>query len=211
MPDFDRKTHWQNVYEQKAATEVSWFQSKPAISLELIAQCGLSSSAPIIDVGGGASTLVEQLIEKGHANLTVLDISGAALESTQERLGKKADAVSWVESDVTAFSPEHQFVVWHDRALFHFLTDNEDRRCYVGVLKDALQVGGYLILASFAVGGPEKCSGLPIVQYDAQKLKAELGSGFELVEERAEEHITPAQRVQKFAYFRFQRVAETDT
>lgn len=211
MQDFDKKAHWQNVYEQKAATEVSWFENKPAVSLDLIAQCGLSSSAPIIDVGGGASTLVDQLIEQGHTNLTVLDISGAALESTQDRIGKKADAVDWIESDVIAFSPEHQFVVWHDRALFHFLTDNEDRRRYVSVLKDALQVGGYLILASFAVGGPEKCSGLPIVQYNAQKLRAELGSDFELVEERAEEHITPAQRVQKFAYFRFQWVAETDT
>ncbi len=211
MQDFDKKAHWQNVYEQKAVTEVSWFENKPTISLDLIAQCGLSSSAPIIDVGGGASTLVDQLIEQGHTNLTVLDISGAALESTQDRLGKKADAVNWVESDVTTFSPEHQFIVWHDRALFHFLTDKEDRRRYVSVLKDALQVGGYLILASFAVGGPEKCSGLPIVQYDAQKLRSELGSDFKLIEVRAAEHTTPAQRVQKFAYFRFQRVAETDT
>lgn len=203
MQDFDRKAHWQNVYGQKDATEVSWFQVEPAVSLELIANCGLEPSDPIIDVGGGASTLVDHLLEEGHTNLAVLDISGAALAASRNRLGANAGTVSWIESDVTTFSPESQFVLWHDRAVFHFLTDTEDRRCYVSTLRNALRVGGHLVLASFAIGGPEKCSGLPIVQYDAQKLIAELGPGFNLVEERTEEHITPAQRVQRFAYFRF--------
>ena len=174
MQDFDRRAHWQNVYEQKEATEVSWFQSKPAISLELIANCHLDPSDPIIDVGGGASLLVDQLIDQGYTNLAVLDISGAALARSAKRLGEKAGAVSWMESDVTAFLPDTQVALWHDRAVFHF-------------------------------------SGLPIVQYDAPKLKAELGSGFKLLEERTEEHITPAQRVQKFAYFRFERIAKNET
>jgi len=211
VQDFDRKTHWQNVYEQKEATEVSWFQENPAISLELIANCHLDSSDPIIDVGGGASVLVDRLIGQGYSNLAVLDISGAALAKSAQRLGESARTVIWIESDVTAFSPDTQVALWHDRAVFHFLTDAADRRGYVQALKKALRVGGHLILASFAIGGPEKCSGLPIVQYDAPKLIAELGEGFKLLEERTEEHITPAQGVQKFAYFHFERIAENET
>ncbi|MBR2515517.1 MAG: class I SAM-dependent methyltransferase [Halomonas sp.] len=210
MQAFDRKTHWQNIYEQKEATEVSWFQSKPTVSLEFIANCGLERSDPVIDVGGGASVLVDYLLETGHTNVTVLDISEAALAASRKRLGPNASAVSWVESDVTAFSPNSQFALWHDRAVFHFLVDAEDRQRYVRALERALRVGGHLILASFAIGGPEKCSDLPIIQYDSQKLKAELGSGFKLVEERTEEHCTPAQGVQKFAYFCFERISKNE-
>ena len=208
MQGFDRKTHWQNVYEQKKTTEVSWFQARPAVSLDLIANCCLDPADPIIDVGGGASVLVDYLFAQGHTNLTVLDISGAALAASRNRLGANAGAVKWVESDVTTYSPEIRYTLWHDRAVFHFLTDAEDRRRYVETLKNALRVGGHLILASFAIGGPEKCSGLPIVQYDARKLQSEFGPGFELVEERAESHVTPAQRVQDFAYFRFRHIEE---
>jgi len=210
VQDFDRKVHWQNVYKQKDAKEVSWFQEKPAISLELIANCRIAPSDPIIDVGGGASLLVDHLIEQGYTNLAVLDISGAALAKTAQRLGENAGAISWIESDVTAFSPEAQVALWHDRAVFHFLTDAADRQNYVRALKKALRLGGHLIIASFAIGGPEKCSGLPIIQYDAFKLKTELGGGFKLLEERTEEHITPANRVQKFAYFHFERIAENE-
>jgi|TARA_R110001606_G_scaffold328249_2_gene475388 SAM-dependent methyltransferase len=206
MQDFDKKAYWQNIYEQKNATDVSWFQSIPMISLELISRCSLDLSDQIIDVGGGASVLVDHLLEKGHTNIAVLDISGAALAASRRRLGESALAVNWIESDITTFTHEVQFALWHDRAVFHFLTDAEDRRHYVRSLKNALRVGGHLIIVSFAVGGPEKCSGLPIVQYDAEKLAAELGLGFKLVEERSEEHITPAQQVQQFAYFRFERV-----
>jgi len=208
VQDFDRKAHWQNVYQQKEATEVSWFQEKPAISLELIANCRFAPFDSIIDVGGGASVLVDHLIEHGYTNLAVLDISGAALAKSAQRLGEKAGEISCIESDVTAFSPETKFAIWHDRAVFHFLTDAADRQNYVKTLKKALRLGGHLIIASFAIGGPEKCSGLPIVQYDASKLKAELGGAFKLLGERTEEHITPAERVQKFAYFHFERVAE---
>ncbi|WP_105259218.1 class I SAM-dependent methyltransferase [Pseudoalteromonas sp. T1lg88] len=210
MQEFDRKAHWQNVYEHKEVTEVSWFQAKSALSLELIANSHLEPSAPIIDVGGGASVLVDQLLDQGYTNLTVLDISGAALAKSAKRLGEKAGAVNWLESDVTAFSPDSQVALWHDRAVFHFLTDAAERQRYVGALKKTLRLGGHLIIAAFAIGGPEKCSGLPIVQYDAAKLIAELGPEFRLLEERIEEHITPAQRVQKFAYFRFERIVENE-
>lgn len=210
MQDFDRKTYWQNIYQQKEPTEVSWFQLKPTVSLDLIANCHLDQADPIIDVGGGASVLVDHLLKQEHTNLAVLDISGAALAASRKRLGANAGVVTWIESDVTSYSPESDFALWHDRAVFHFLTDAEDRQRYVKTLKNALRVGGHLILASFAIGGPDKCSGLPIVQYDARKLEAELGLGFKLVEERAEKHITPAQRIQEFAYFQFIRIAEDE-
>ena len=208
MQDFEPKAHWENIYQQKKPSEVSWFQAEPTVSLDLIADCRLDQDDPIIDVGGGASVLVDHLLKQGHTNLAVLDISGAALAVSRKRLGANAEDVTWIESDVTSYSPESEFALWHDRAVFHFLTNAEDRRRYVKTLKNALRFGGHLILASFAIGGPEKCSGLAIVQYDARKLESELGPGFKFVEERAEKHITPAKRVQEFAYFHFTRIAE---
>jgi len=206
VTEVDRKNHWQTIYEQKQSSEVSWFQTNPVVSMQLIANCGLGNSAPIIDVGGGASVLADHLLEQGYTQLSVLDISAAALATSQKRLGDKASAVGWIESDITAYRPDSQFELWHDRAVFHFLTDATDRHSYVNALKHALPVNGHLIIASFAIGGPEKCSGLPIVQYDASKLAVELGTGFKLIEERTEKHITPAQREQAFAYFHFVRI-----
>ncbi len=205
MSSTDRKSHWEKVYSEKQPAEVSWFQARPALSLELIENAQLAPDDPIIDVGGGASTLVDELLAAGYADLTVLDVSGAALQASRHRLGEKAGSVRWVESDVTRFESDRAFALWHDRAVFHFLTDPADRKAYVAALKAALRPGGHLIIASFAIGGPEKCSGLPIVQYDADKLLAELGPGFRLVEQRAETHVTPAQRTQAFAYFRLIR------
>lgn len=208
VESFDRKAHWQKVYGGKEPSDLSWFQAEPSLSLELISNCGLSLSDPIIDVGGGASVLIDRLIHRGYSRLTVLDISAAALKNSKRRLGVDSDRVEWIESDITAYEPREQFALWHDRAVFHFLTDPNDRKNYVAALKQALRSGGHLILASFATGGPEKCSGLPIVQYDSRKLMAELGPGFRLVEERAESHVTPAQRIQAFAYFRLIRVGD---
>lgn len=206
MTEVDRKNHWQTIYEQKQSSEVSWFQTNPVVSMQLIANCGLGNSDPIIDVGGGASVLIDHLLEQGYTQLSVLDISAAALATSQKRLGDKANTVAWIESDITSYRPDSQFALWHDRAVFHFLTDATDRHSYVTALKHALPVNGHLIIASFAIGGPEKCSGLPIVQYNASKLVAELGPGFKLIEERTEKHITPAQREQAFAYFHFVRI-----
>lgn len=205
MGNFDRTAHWQKIYEGQDASEVSWFQAEPSISLELIDNCALDPADPIIDVGAGASVLIDRLLRRGYSRLAVLDISAAALETSRRRLGTDADRVGWFESDVMTFESPQSFALWHDRAVFHFLTNANDRKNYVAVLKQTLRPGGHLIIASFAIGGPEKCSGLPAVQYDSRKLLAELGSEFRLVEERAESHVTPGRRIQEFAYFRLMR------
>lgn len=206
MVGVEKKTHWEEVYRTKSPTEVSWFQRQPAVSVELIEACGIGRDDPVIDVGGGASRLVDQLLVRGFRRLAVLDISGTAIVHAKERLGKNADSVEWYETDITGFVPPHPFALWHDRAVFHFLTAEADRRRYVEALRKATTPMGHVIIATFAIGGPEKCSGLDIVQYDAPSMCAELGNGFELVEERDELHITPADKEQKFAYFRFRRV-----
>ncbi len=201
----DRKSHWEKVYGDKVPLEVSWYQKEPSLSLSLIRHTRIAYDAPIIDVGGGASVLVDYLCDEGYSNVAVLDISAKAVAYAQERLGDIAAGVEWYEEDVTRFKPTRLYSVWHDRAVFHFLTDESDRRDYVKVLTNTLKPGGHLIIAAFAIGGPIKCSGLDIVQYDASKLMAELGEGFELVEEREEVHTTPAEKQQKFTYFRFVR------
>jgi ubiquinone/menaquinone biosynthesis C-methylase UbiE len=202
---FDRKAHWENMYQEKSPLDVSWYQKEPKLSLELIHRTGVSLDEPIIDVGGGASVLVDFLCKDGFTNLSVLDISENALADAKKRLGDLAKNIEWIESDITEFSSSHKFSLWHDRAVFHFLTDKSDRRKYVRALTQALKAGGHLIIAAFAIGGPDKCSGLEIAQYDSLKLKAELGEEFELLEERNEIHITPANKEQKFMYFRFIR------
>ena len=202
---FDKKTYWEKIYREKSSSDVSWYQESPDLSLELIRRSGVRNDEAIVDVGGGASVLVDVLCEEGFRNLSVLDISGIALAGAQQRLGGLAETIEWFEADITEFDPPHAFTLWHDRAVFHFLTDESDRRKYVNVLKRALRPGGHLIIAAFAIGGPEQCSGLQVVQYDSSRLKAELGEEFELVEERDEVHITPANKEQRFTYFRFVR------
>lgn len=200
---FDRKTHWQNIYQDKSARDVSWYQKEPTLSLELIRHTRIARDEPVIDVGGGASVLVDHLCKDGFTNLAVLDISGNALASAKNRLGDSARNIAWFEADITQFNPPHQFSLWHDRAVFHFLTDQSDRKRYVDTARHTLRPGGHLIIAAFAIGGPEKCSGLDIVQYDSDKLVAVLGKDFELVEQKDEVHRTPSQKEQKFTYFRF--------
>ena len=197
----DRKNHWEKVYRNKSPLEVSWFQENPALSLQLIGDARLALDAPVIDVGGGASILVDKLCDAGYTNIAVLDVSASALAHARERLAGRANAVHWYEADVTRFKPPQRFALWHDRAVFHFLTDKTDRDSYVSVLKQALRPGGHVIIMAFAIDGPAKCSGLDIVQYDEDKLKAALGPGFELAETGFETHKTPAGGQQKFAYF----------
>jgi SAM-dependent methyltransferase len=201
-----RKQHWEDVYSNKSATEVSWYQAEPKLSLELIANTGIPRDAAIIDVGGGASVLVDRLYHAGYRNLTVLDISARALEVAQKRLGDAAARIHWIDSDITEFQPPQTYALWHDRAVFHFLTDAGDRRRYVDILRRAVPAGGHVIMAAFAIGGPIRCSGLEIMQYDAERMQAELGAGFELVEQRDETHRTPAGADQLFSFFRFRRV-----
>lgn len=202
---FDRKSHWENVYRTRSPLDVSWYQEEPAMSLQLIEATGVARDAPLIDVGGGASVLVDRLCAAGHSRLAVLDISTKALDYARARLGRHADSIEWFAGDVTRFDPPHRFALWHDRAVFHFLTVEAERKRYVEVLKQALQPGGHLIIAAFAIGGPQQCSGLDIVQYDRARLLAELGDEFVLIEERDELHLTPAKRHQEFGYFRLQR------
>lgn len=198
----DRKLHWENVYQQKSPHEVSWYQQNPSLSLQLIQHCQLAPDAALIDVGGGASRLADSLINDAYSNVTVLDVSAHALEHAKTRLADKAGTVEWFAEDITGFKPPHRFSLWHDRAVFHFLTSRSDREKYISVLKQALEPGGFVIIMAFAMDGPLKCSGLDIVQYDAEKLLAELGQGFELLETGHEIHNTPAEQQQRFAYFR---------
>jgi len=204
----ETKKHWENVYRDKSPLKVSWYQREPALSLSLIARARVARDAPIIDVGGGSSTLVDKLCDEAYTDISVLDISGVALNHTKNRLADKAGKVRWYEADVTSFEPPQRYALWHDRAVFHFLTLKLDRERYVNVLKQALEPHGQIIIMTFAIDGPGKCSGLDIVQYDADKMAAELGQGFELIETGHEIHHTPAGSQQKFAYFRFRFMAK---
>lgn len=195
------KNHWENVYTTKATDAVSWFQSHADLSLRLIRDTGVSHSASIIDVGGGASTLVDDLLADGFDTLSVLDLSGAALNVAQTRLGGRAREVQWIEADIIkARFPTHAFDVWHDRAVFHFLTTPEDRVAYVQNVLRALKPGGHLIVATFAENGPLKCSGLPVMRYSAEALHSEFGETFKLVKHEAETHRTPMGTDQQFLY-----------
>jgi len=202
---FDRKAHWEKVYGGKSPIEVSWYQKEPTLSMCLIHNTGVAPDAAIIDVGGGASTLVDRLCANSYTNISVLDISANALDHARKRLAERGCDVNWHNQDVVNFDPPQQFSIWHDRAVFHFLTSKADRVKYVNAVKRTLAPGGHLILMAFAIGGPEKCSGLDIVQYDANKLMAELGEGFELLETGEEIHSTPVGGEQKFAYFHIVR------
>ncbi len=196
------KIHWEAIYQTKAPAQVSWYQAHPQLSLDLIRRTGVAHDAPIIDVGGGASTLVDHLLAEGYANLTVLDISHAALERARERLGHHASTVTWLEQDVTrAELPEDQYAVWHDRAVFHFLTDASARARYVQTVRSAVKPGGHVIVATFGLDGPLRCSGLDVVRYSAESLHDEFGQEFQLLESARETHQTPFGTEQKFIYF----------
>lgn len=201
----NRKQHWEEVYETKLPDEVSWFQQRPELSLRMIGAMNLGKADGIIDVGGGASVLVDFLLDEGYENLTVLDISAAALARARQRLGERAAKVKWIEADVTAFQSPAMLALWHDRAVFHFLTAAADRGAYVRTLRQALRPGGHVIIATFAADGPTRCSGLEVARYDPPGICAQLGAGFELQEEVREVHRTPWQTEQAFSYFRFVR------
>lgn len=202
----NRKKHWDTVYAGKAPDQLSWYQDTPRISLDLIEQTGIAHDGAIIDVGGGASVLVDHLLALGYTDLTVLDISDRALQVARHRLGDKADQVCWIESDITAFAPQHQYALWHDRAAFHFLTEPADRAKYVAILKSSLATDGFLVIGAFAADGPVRCSGLDVVRYDQQGISEELGACFRLLSETADPHKTPWETEQKFAFFSFQYV-----
>ena len=202
----ERKSHWEHVYERKLPTQVSWYQPRLAVSLELLARAGLHAQTRLIDVGGGASTLVDDLLEKGIRHLTVLDISGRALAASKARLGDRAREVDWIEADITRVSLPRKYDIWHDRAVFHFLTDAADRRQYLKTMRGALKPDGQVIMATFSLQGPPRCSGLDVVRYSPATLQAELGEDFRLAETLEEQHHTPFNAVQHFVYCRFQEI-----
>lgn len=196
-----RKEHWEQVYSTRATDAVSWFQSHATASLELIRTTGVPPSAALIDVGGGTSTLVDDLLATGYTNLTVLDLAIAALDAARRRLGAAADRVTWREADITrADLPTQAYALWHDRAVFHFLTEPADRRAYVDAVSHAVKSGGHVLVATFAEDGPERCSGLPVLRYSAEALLAAFGEGFTLMRHERETHHTPFGTVQPFNY-----------
>jgi len=205
MQSEGRQAHWEGVYTKKGENEVSWFQESPAPSLQLIAQVGATPASAIIDIGGGASRLVDNLIQQGFEDVTVLDLSEAALEAAKARLGGSAAQVQWIVADATVWEPLKAYDIWHDRAAFHFLTEDRDRAAYIARLERALKVGGYAIIATFALDGPERCSGLPVVRYDPASLGQTLGRAFQLVDTRRQIHATPWGSEQSFQFSVFRR------
>lgn len=205
------KAHWDGVYARRALDAVSWYEAEPRKSLELIRASGVGRGAAIIDVGGGASFLVDELLSQGYSDLTVLDISSEVLSKLRDRLGPKAEHVTLLQADVTELRPTRRYALWHDRAVFHFLVDQDDRARYLDVLKQALAVGGHLIIATFGPEGPERCSGLPVQRYSAESLVQTLGAEFTLVESFIDVHRTPAGSPQQFLFchFRYAPIAPT--
>jgi ubiquinone/menaquinone biosynthesis C-methylase UbiE len=197
----DQKAHWETVYRTKRADELSWFQREPAISLDLIRRAAPETSSRIIDVGGGASRLVDELFRAGYSDVTVLDLSSTALAQARARLGGAAARVHWFEADVlNARLPDARFDLWHDRAVFHFLTSPSDRDAYLAQVRRAVRSGGHVLVATFAEDGPTKCSGLPVARYSADALRDELGRAFQLVDSTREQHVTPSGTRQSFVY-----------
>jgi hypothetical protein len=198
-----RKKHWETVYETKNPDQVSWTQKVPKIALEFIHSFGLSKQAKIIDIGGGDSKFVDFLIEAGFQNISVLDISSAAIEKAKKRLGNKADKVNWIVSDITAFEPSETYDVWHDRATFHFLTTKPEIEKYLETARKSVM--GYLIMGTFSEIGPKKCSGLEIKQYSESTLTAQFNGGFEKLNCVIEDHITPFETTQNFLFCSFKK------
>ena len=200
----DRKTHWETVYETKTPEQVSWTQEIPKTSLDFINDFNLPKNAKIIDVGGGDSKLVDFLLDEGYTNITVLDISEKALEKAKSRLGRKADSVTWIVSDITEFEPTTKYDLWHDRAAFHFLTSEMEKEKYLKTVKQWVE--GYLIIGTFSEEGPKKCSGLEIQQYTEESLSLMLENGFQKLSCVTQDHITPFETVQNFLFCSFKKL-----
>jgi len=205
MVTLDRKAHWERVYSTKGEAEVSWYQDEPRLSLELIRAVVPATGGRIIDVGGGTSVLVDRLLKLPFEAIAVLDISETALGKARLRLGERARRVRWLSADVTDVDDLGTFDIWHDRAVFHFLTDVSDRKRYVELARRTVPEGGHLIVASFADDGPKRCSNLDVCRYNAESMAAELGEGFSLVREARATHTTPWGSSQAFFYGVFRR------
>lgn len=197
------KEHWESYYQQQTGSEANWYQDYPQLSLLFIESAGVTPEESILDVGGGTSLLVDNLLLKGFERLSVLDISESAIAHSRKRLGLRADHVEWHVADVRSFVSPHRFALWHDRAVFHFLISEADKQAYIHVLKSSLEPDGHVVLATFAPHGPDQCNGLPVARYDADMLEELLGDDFSLIESWPEEHITPSGSVQPYIYSLF--------
>jgi cyclopropane fatty-acyl-phospholipid synthase-like methyltransferase len=202
--DADRAAHWQAAYQRAGSQSVSWFQDDPAMSRRLLAEAGLRADRSVVDVGGGASSLVDRLVDDGVTDVTVLDVADSALAEARDRLGERGRSVAWLAQDLLTWQPDRRFDIWHDRAVFHFLVSAADRDRYRHLIDAALAANGQVVIGAFAADGPEYCSGLPVARYDPASLAAEF-PGFRLAGSEREEHRTPDGRIQPFTWVRLTR------
>ena len=200
-----RRKHWERFWSKVRPHEVTWYQESPDVSLGLIDATGIDRDARILDVGGGASTLVDGLLDRGFENISVLDLSGSAISHAKTRLGARSEQVSWAREDVTTFHGDETIDLWHDRAVLHFLTKKRDQELYARALSESLAPEGHVIIATFALDGPKRCSGLRVLRYGSREISALLGPDFQLLELLRETHVAPGKIEQKFTYFRLQR------
>lgn len=205
MNDFDRKKHWEHIYTTKELCDVSWYQPTPATSLDFLKQFNIGKSAKIIDVGGGDSFLVDNLLQMGYEDITVLDISAASLERAKKRLGDKASKVKWIVADASTFQPTEQYDFWHDRAAFHFLTQDKEIDNYILTIQKHLDPKGILVIGTFSEQGPKKCSGIEIKQYSEISMTERLQKFFEKVKCITVDHKTPFDTIQNFIFCSFKK------
>lgn len=203
----NKKAHWEKVFTTKLADEVSWYQQTPQQSLDFVEQMALSKTAAIIDIGGGDSFFADHLLQMGYTNITVLDISETAIAKAKKRLGDKADLVKWIVSDILKFKTDRQFDCWHDRAAFHFLTTASEVEQYLAIAQQHIKPEGKLIIGTFSVEGPDKCSGLPVKQYNENALTSTLQKWFEKIRCITTDHITPFNTIQNFLFCSFQKLS----
>lgn len=201
----DKKAHWEKVYSTKQLNEVSWYQPTPEVSLRFIEELTIPIEAAIIDIGGGDSLLADHLLEAGYTDITVLDISSAAIERAKKRLGDKAGRINWIVSDITEFKPERHYDFWHDRATFHFLTTDKDIQTYMEISQQAIRSGGKMLVGTFSENGPEKCSGLPVKQYSEESMSATIRRWFEKIKCIHTDHLTPFNTIQHFLFCSFRK------
>lgn len=206
MENFDRKKHWENIYQTKELKDVSWFQPKPETSLDFFKQFNVPTNAKVIDIGGGDSFLVDHLLDLGYQDVTVLDISAAAIERAKQRLGDKAKNVKWIVEDAVTFKPSEKYDVWHDRAAFHFLTDEKEISNYLKTAQECINPTGILVIGTFSDQGPTKCSGIEIKQYSETTMTDRLKAYFEKIKCIKVDHTTPFDTIQNFVFCSFRKL-----